>query len=344
MRVLKYLALCAVLCVGMFDRAQAEEDAKHPSTASVRTAGAALVHLVELEDAEARNAALRRYVHAPSLLARIDRAPGAWKTDAWHASAASLLVGLVAEAVRDSSRRRIERSALEPAGSVLVMRLSPTSALAWSGGPRGPLVIDVECEGAWISKTLGDAREAATGLAPLDRLRKDVGRRAQIRASMDNIRTLLVFMIARRTGKVTGGWPRYNGKNFVLSVVATNDLDRRRAENLELLFSPGGPTARPDPKRFREITKLSLKEGNFQDCTSYAGRRNMNRDWLITPDQEKRGTPLIADLHFDDVAIVGFSSGAVQVMTREQLGLGPDDPIVVGDKSKSEILQALSDE
>ena len=53
---------------------------------------------------------------------------------------------------------------------------------------------------------------------------------------------------------------------------------------------------------------------------------------------------LLADLHFPDVAIVAFADGRVEVMDRKALGLGPNDPIVAGDESKSPILRTLSDE
>jgi hypothetical protein len=55
------------------------------------------------------------------------------------------------------------------------------------------------------------------------------------------------------------------------------------------------------------------------------------------------GAPVIADLSFDDVAIVGFTSGQVRAMTRDDLGLGPDDPLVAGDASKSPLLRELGE-
>ena len=78
--------------------------------------------------------------------------------------------------------------------------------------------------------------------------------------------------------------------------------------------------------------------------TSYAGRRNAHREFALTVPDLERGAPLIADLSFPDVAIVGLSNGAVKVMTRADLGLGSEDPIAVGDTSKSPVLRVLSDE
>jgi hypothetical protein len=173
-------------------------------------------------------------------------------------------------------------------------------------------------------------------------------RARQLTLSKDNIKTLITLMLARRIGRVGSGWPAYSGKAFVLYVVATGDLDRRRAENLEILFSPADKAhslARVGTVRYEDVTKVALKKGTFDlsGLTSYAGRRNAERGMQITSDLLKEGTPIIADLSFDDVAVVGFSSGDVRVLTRKELGLGPKDPIVVGDKAKSEILRVLSD-
>ena len=66
--------------------------------------------------------------------------------------------------------------------------------------------------------------------------------------------------------------------------------------------------------------------------------------YKITPEEAKEGAPLIADLSFPDVAIIGFTDGSVRVLTRKDLGLESGDPIIVGASSKSELLKKLSDE
>ena len=63
----------------------------------------------------------------------------------------------------------------------------------------------------------------------------------------------------------------------------------------------------------------------------------------LDPEQDAKGpTPLIGDLSCDDGAVVGYSDGSVRFLDREELGLGPDDPIVAGPRSKSPILRRLS--
>jgi len=210
----------------------------------------------------------------------------------------------------------------------------------WSQGGGTPAAFLVE-----LLAKIGDRTKAAK--KPTE---KPVpkNRFALIVKSKDNIRSMITLMIARRTERTTGGYPPYSGKNFVLSLVATNQLDRRNDQNMEILFSPGDKNLsleKADKKLYKEINKKALKRGDdFSTLTSYAGRRNADMEFLITPSQEKMGTPMIADLSFPDVAIVGFSNGAVREMTRKELGLEKDDPIAVGDESKSVLLQKLSDQ
>ena len=54
--------------------------------------------------------------------------------------------------------------------------------------------------------------------------------------SINNVRNMLDLMINRQVKK---GWQPFNGKNFVLYLVAANEIDRRNKQNLEVFFSPG---------------------------------------------------------------------------------------------------------
>lgn len=45
--------------------------------------------------------------------------------------------------------------------------------------------------------------------------------------------------------------------------------------------------------------------------------------------------------HRGDVMVLLFGEGDVQAMTPEELGFGPDDPVVVGPESKSDLLRVL---
>jgi len=170
--------------------------------------------------------------------------------------------------------------------------------------------------------------------------------RAHKARAKDNIRTLVTLMLARRTQSVRGGWPPFGGKSFVLSVVAYGDLDARKPGDTAILFSPNVPeSARAPAEAYKEVTVGALKEGRDWSkllLTTYAGRRNDERDHLITPDQERIGAILVADLSFDDVVIAGYSNGVVKELTRADLGLGPDDPFTVGDEARSEELRNLS--
>ncbi len=252
----------------------------------------------------------------------------------------------------------------DPATAVLTSESAPASArkitytagedkgfFVWTPARQGLLLTSFGKGGGLGTMSVLGTYRAESGQAPLafvemlaKRMRdmKPVG----VVKSIDNIRSMITLMIARRIGMRVGGYPPYSGKAFILSLVATGDLDRRNASNLEILFSPGDKTlslAKEGAEIYKDVTKASLKQG--MDCsklTSYAGRRNSEREYLVTSDQEKVGTALIADLSFPDMAIVGFSDGSVKTMTRKELGLGPDDPIVAGDASNSDLLKKLS--
>src|SRR5688500_18740732 len=56
--------------------------------------------------------------------------------------------------------------------------------------------------------------------------------------SVDNVSSMLKYYIGADVG-VAKPWPPYNGKNFVLWLVATNKIDRRDDKAVRLLFSPG---------------------------------------------------------------------------------------------------------
>ncbi len=163
----------------------------------------------------------------------------------------------------------------------------------------------------------------------------------------DNIRTMLVFMIGRRAEKVTGGWPAYSGKNFVLSLVATNQLDRRNAQNLEVLFPPSmrEQFEALDLDEYKQVTKANLQTRRFPHLTGYAGRRNADPEFAMNAEREKRGVVLIADLTHPDGILVGMSNGAVYLMEWEDLDLPPPSgPVVVGPKAQHPMLRALSNE
>lgn len=160
--------------------------------------------------------------------------------------------------------------------------------------------------------------------------------------SKDNVKALLTHFVGRVSSKGIRGWPPYNGKNFVLSLVATRQLKVLNKEgkvlkqNVKILFSPGDTLYnqdRVDYERYKDVNKTALKNGtNFEELTSYAGRRNAEREHMITPSQMGEGTIVICDdddgaLHHPDGLVAGYSGGNVQFMEWEEFEmLPPDDP------------------
>ncbi|MDJ0521613.1 MAG: prepilin-type N-terminal cleavage/methylation domain-containing protein [Planctomycetota bacterium] len=155
--------------------------------------------------------------------------------------------------------------------------------------------------------------------------------------SKDNVRNMITIMIGERTSKVSGGWPRYSGKNFVLSLIAHKKVSIKNSQNIEMFFSPGDSLYTMedvDLDRYKDVTKSALKnDTDFHELTSYAGRRNSSndREHVITPADEKDGVMIICDdddgpLHHPDGIVAGYTNGAVRFMTWDDLELPePED-------------------
>jgi prepilin-type N-terminal cleavage/methylation domain-containing protein len=172
--------------------------------------------------------------------------------------------------------------------------------------------------------------------------------------SINNVRNMLDLMLTRQ---IKRGWQPYNGKNFVLYLVAAGEINRENKQNLEVFFSPGDELYKlasvADPSaRYGEINTNSLKTGDFHELTSYAGRRNAERDYLITPERQSRGVPIISDdddgpLHHPSGLIMGYTNRNVRLMEWEDLGIAPPADVnnpeaLLGDSATSEELRALS--
>ena len=56
--------------------------------------------------------------------------------------------------------------------------------------------------------------------------------------SIDNVRTMILYYTGGGAG-LERSWPKYNGKDFVLWLVATNKISKGDDKQLEILFSPG---------------------------------------------------------------------------------------------------------
>jgi prepilin-type N-terminal cleavage/methylation domain-containing protein len=154
--------------------------------------------------------------------------------------------------------------------------------------------------------------------------------------SKDNVKNMITMMMMRVTSKGVHGWPPYSGKNFVLSLVARGQIDMRRSENLETLFSPGDGNyglGLLDIKQYENVKKDALKRGDdFHNLTSYAGRRNGDKEYRITADQMKMGTLVICDdddgaVHHPNGIVAGYSDGSVTFKEWDEWDMvKPEDP------------------
>jgi hypothetical protein len=159
-------------------------------------------------------------------------------------------------------------------------------------------------------------------------------------SSRGNVRGIVSLLVER--GRSPRGWPRYDGKNFVLSLVAFNLVDRRNRANLEIFFSPGDrkhALARVAARRYDEIDRESLEDGDFHELTSYAGRRNRGEAHRLpddVPDDAAGNARMIVcddddgPLHQPAGLWVGFTDGSVRVLEWEDVQISPpedpDDP------------------
>ena len=192
---------------------------------------------------------------------------------------------------------------------------------------------------------------AAMGAAVVPRV-QEVQRETQ---SLDNVRNIAILLTERSIRK---GFPPIDGKNFVLSLVAYRVIDVRNPANLGVFFSPGDPwytLESTNQARYRELTIQALKAGyDFHELTSYAGRRNKDRDHVITSLAMKRVVPVLCDdddgpLHHRKGLVMGYTDGSARFVTWQQLEMArpedPDDPEpFLGDDASVEVLRALSSE
>ena len=175
--------------------------------------------------------------------------------------------------------------------------------------------------------------------------------------STNNVKNLVTLLVDRSLRK---SWPRYDGKNFHLSLLASGTIESSNADNLEVFFSPGDTIYTLElatPERFKDVTIQALNAGtDFHDLTSYAGRRNSgaDREWVITPNKEKIGVPIVSDdddgpVHHPAGMIIGYTNGSVKFKEWADLGMSrpenPDDPEpFLGDEASVEELRGLSSE
>ena len=176
----------------------------------------------------------------------------------------------------------------------------------------------------------------------------EVRRKGRITKSIDGLRTMLLYDAVGGVG-VERPLPRYGGKRWFLRLVATNTLSRSDPNQLEILFSPGDPVHSLEkaggPKAYERVTLAALDDPAFDPSalTSYVGPR-LDGKGLVPPSAASPdGDPIVADLSFSGGVILGFPGGKVRWFDAAELGLSPDQPIVVGEASPVEMLKHLSD-
>jgi len=210
-------------------------------------------------------------------------------------------------------------------------------------GTLGVLEHVVRAEGA-------DETIVAAGTRALASIRRvvDPARRAAIAKSIDNVRTMLLYFTGAGCG-LEKAWPKYGGKRFVLWLVATNKLSKMDAKELSILFSPGDGAHDLEKaggiKAYESLTVPALKDPaiDVSALTSYAGRRNAEKEHILSAAEQQANAPILADLSFPGGVVLGYVGGGAKWVSAEELGLAPDQPIVVGDASPNEMLQHLSD-
>jgi hypothetical protein len=215
---------------------------------------------------------------------------------------------------------------------------------------RGALrVVDVGTPADTLGASLQEAwREGHAGKDPLAFLEETYlpQVRARRRAtSLAHLRLIVQMLRQHALQHDDPPWPPCSGKAFVLWLVPSGDVGLKEPSSLDMLFSPEDPARAADfvaTARWSGLTRQVLEAGTGLDAlTSYVGRRNAAADARLPDDALQKATPIVADLHFGDVALVGWSDGHVAAVDRAGLGLAAGDPLVAGPASKSPLLRLL---
>lgn len=176
--------------------------------------------------------------------------------------------------------------------------------------------------------------------------------------SSDNVQQMIKYYIADGAG-MSKLWPKYNGKNFVLWLVATGKIDKRDDKQLQALFSPGdshyswgdgGATI----KDYAGLTRETLRTENSEllKLTSYAGRRNATEGHTLTTDELSKGALCICDdddgpLHHPKGLIIGYVNGSAKFVPWDELDMSPpaepnNPENTLGDQSPNPELKHMS--
>jgi len=161
---------------------------------------------------------------------------------------------------------------------------------------------------------------------------------------MNNISQLgQAFLVARMEKRLD---PTLHGSAQILSWFGVNDLKRG---NERVLFCPGDPSA--------AIPETSDERRPFHPVDAAALRRAVGLGSYAVRDFEKFPLNLCGKdkqiilcdrqgddrrtMHHKQTIVVCYDSGDAQTLTREELGLRPDEPIVVGPDSPNPELRKM---
>jgi prepilin-type N-terminal cleavage/methylation domain-containing protein len=171
--------------------------------------------------------------------------------------------------------------------------------------------------------------------------------------STDNVRSMLLLFTSAGVG-IERKWPKFNGKDFVLWLVATNQISKNDAKALEVLFSPGDEDlAFPGQAPYKEfnLPQLGTSNQNNLKLTSYAGRRNAEKEHVLSAAAQQDNAMCICDddegsLHHKNGLICGYVGGGARFVEWSDLNMSPPDPTepgnVLGDNSPNDELKHMS--
>jgi hypothetical protein len=148
------------------------------------------------------------------------------------------------------------------------------------------------------------------------------------------------FVIKRQNGRLD---PTLHGSAQIVSWLGADGLV---LGNERVFFCPGDDSAAPpetpeERRRFHPVDTAALRRA--VGLGSYAVRdfekwpldeHALEKEIILCDRQGENGRTM----HHKGVVVVAFATGDVRSMSREELGLRPDEPIVVGpDSSNAEL-------
>ena len=155
--------------------------------------------------------------------------------------------------------------------------------------------------------------------------------------AMYRVRTLL--------GSGGGTWPEANGPDFVIAMARRQLGKVTRPTQLAILQAVAGRPVVLDEavvKRWNEAAEGDEPDEVLRGLVTLAGRRNAEAPYKLTQSVIEEGAIVLADLSLPGLVVPQFADGGRQVMTPEEVGVPPGDPVVAGEASASPKLKALA--